>query len=92
LTNKDILTDSEQGLLQRFNTGAEELSPMNAERLVEIVSKLHQGINKIATSVEALRTVFNRPMTPDDAIKAFRQHIINITGGSKDANIRIILK
>lgn len=92
LTNKDILTDSEQGLLQRFNTGAEELSPMNAERLVEIVSKLHQGINKIATSVEALRTVFNRPMTPDDAIKAFKQHIINITGGSKDANIRIILK
>ncbi len=92
LTNMDILTDSEQGLLQRFNTGAEELSPMNAERLVEIVSKLHQGINKIATSVEALRTVFNRPMTPDDAIKAFRQHIINITGGSKDANIRIILK
>ena len=92
LSNKDILSESEQSLLTRFNSNSEQLSALNAERLVEIVSKLHQGINKIATTIEALRTVFNRPMTPDDAIKAFRQHIVNITGGSKDENIRIILK
>jgi len=42
-----------------------------------------------AISGAFLKKHFNRPMTPDDAVKAFRQHIINITG---DANIRIILK
>lgn len=92
LENKDILDGSEQGLLSRFNARSEELSPMNADRLMAIVNKLHQGINKITTSLDALRVVFNRPMTPDDAVKAFRQHITTITGGSRDANIRIILK
>lgn len=92
LANKDILDSSEQGLLERFNSGAEELSPMNAQRLVDIVNKLHQGINKITMSAAKLRSVFNRPMTPDEAIKAFRQYITDITGGSKDSNIRIILK
>ncbi|MCQ2258857.1 MAG: DUF6079 family protein [Bacteroidaceae bacterium] len=92
LANKDILESGELGLLTRFNNKSEELSPMNAERLMEILSKLQKGINWINTSLEALRTVFNRPMTPDDAVKAFRQHIRNITGGNTDPNIRIILK
>lgn len=91
LANKDILDSSEQGLLNRFNTKGEELSITNAARLVDIIIKLSKGIHKIPTSIESLRTVFNRPMTPDDAIKAFRQYINTITGGSKDENIRIIL-
>jgi hypothetical protein len=92
LANKDILDDSEQGLLHRFNTDAEQLSPLNAERLVEIVGKLHQGINKIVISSDAIRQVLNRPMTPEDAIKAFKQYINSLTVGSKSENIRIILK
>ena len=92
LANKDILDDSEQGLLHRFNTDAEQLSPLNSERLVEIVGKLHQGINKIVISSDAIRQVLNRPMTPEDAIKAFKQYINSLTVGSKSENIRIILK
>ncbi len=92
LANKDILESGELGLLTRFNNKSEDLSPLNAERLMEILTKLQKGINWINTSLEALRTVFNRPMTPDDAVKAFRQHIKNITGGNTDPNIRIILK
>jgi hypothetical protein len=92
LANKDILESSELGLLTRFNNKSEELTTVNAERLMKILSQLQKGINWINTSLEALRTVFNRPMTPDDAVKAFRQHIKNITGGNTDPNIRIILK
>lgn len=91
LDNKEILDQSEQGLLNRFNTGGEELSPANAERLVEIVAKLHRGIHKINIGQSDLRTVLNRPMTPDDAIAAFRKYINTIAGNSGDKdNVRII--
>ena len=92
LANKDILSDSEQQLLQRFNTDSEQLTATNAERLVEIVSKLHQGINKIYVTAESIRQVLSRPMTPEDAVKAFRQYINSLTVGSNGDNIRIILK
>lgn len=92
LANKEILSDSEQQLLQRFNTKAEQLSPLNAERLVEIVSKLHQGINKIFVTADNLRQVLSRPMTPEDAIKAFKKYVDSLTVGSTEENIRIIFK
>ena len=92
LANKDILSDSEQQLLQRFNTNSEQLSTLNAERLVEIVGKLHQGINKIFITPDSIRQVLSRPMTPEDAVKAFRQYINSLTVGGNGENIRIILK
>ena len=92
LKNKEILDTSEVGLLDRFNNGGEELSPMNAERLIEIVTKLHQGITKITIKPEDIRNVLNRPMTPDDAIKAFKKYIDLVTGGNKGDEVRIIFK
>ena len=49
-------------------------------------------MQEIKIDEEGIRKVLNRPMTPDDAIKAFRQYINELTGGKKDDNIRIILK
>lgn len=93
LNSVDALNDSEKGLLQRFNSNAEDLAPSNAERLVEIVYKLHKGIRKIDIAADYLRKhVLNRPMTPDDAVKAFRKYIAEITSGSETDNIRIIFK
>ena len=92
LVNKDILDDSQQGLLSRYTSGGEELSPANAGRLVEIVVKLHEGIQRITISEDDIRKVLNRPMTPEDAIKAFRKYINSLTVGSNGENVRIILK
>lgn len=93
LDNRDALDDSQQGLLDRFTKGGEELSPQNAERLVEIVAKLHKGIQKIdITTADLQRSVFNRPMTPDDAVKAFRKYINLITNGKDNDNVRIVFK
>jgi hypothetical protein len=92
LANTDILSDNEQQLLQRFNSDSEQLSPLNAERLVEIVGKLHQGINKIFITPDSIRQVLSRPMTPEDAVKAFKQYINSLTVGGNSENIRIILK
>jgi len=92
LKNKDILDSSELGLLDRFNNNGEDLRPENAERLVEIVGKLHTGIHKIPITIDNFRSVFNRPMTPEDAIKAFRKYIDSLTLGNKEDNVRIIFK
>lgn len=92
LKNKEILEGSELALLERFNSNGEELSPMNAERLFDIVNKLHQGIRKIFIKSDDIRSVLNRPMEPDDAVKAFKRYIDLVTGGNKGDNVRIIFK
>ncbi len=89
--NRDILDDSQKGLLDRYISKGEDLAPNNAERLYEIVCKLHQGIQRITISQEDIRKQFNRPMTPDEAIKTFKNYINSLTSGGKGENIRIIL-
>ena len=89
--NRDILDDSQKGLLDRYTSKGEDLAPNNAERLYEIVCKLHQGIQRITISQEDIRKQFNRPMTPDEAIKTFKNYINSLTSGGKGENIRIIL-
>lgn len=87
-----VLDESERGLANRFRNGNEELSPNNAGRLVDIVEKLHVGIHKVTLTVDAIRNIFNRPMTPDDAVKAFKKHISSLTVGGDADNIRIIMQ
>jgi hypothetical protein len=92
LVNKDVLDDGQQGLLLRFTNG-EQLSPANAGRLVEIVVKLHEGIHRIPITMDDIRTrVLNRPMTPNDAVKAFKDYIKSLIGDGQEDNTRIILK
>jgi hypothetical protein len=90
--NRDILDDSQKGLLDRYTSKGEDLSPNNAERLYDIVCKLHQGILPITISQDELRSLFNRPMTPEEAIKTFRNYINSATSGGKGDNIRIFFK
>jgi len=90
LKNKEGLDDSERALLDRFNNGTEELTALNAERLVEIAAKLHRGIDKVTITEADIRQVLNRPMTPDDAINAFRALIKSRTTGADPNNTRII--
>lgn len=92
VANKDILDDSQQALLNRFNSGAEALTPANAERLVEIASKLHRGITRITITPNDLRNIFNRPMNPEDVTKSFRDYIKTVTRGLDPDNVRIIFK
>lgn len=90
--NADVLLDaSEQQLLKRFNDGQEQLTQSNAQRLIDIVPKLHQGVNRITVTAADIRKVLNRPMTPDEAKAALRKFIDNLAGTNKD-NVRIILK
>lgn len=90
--NKDLLDESEQALLTRFNAHNEELAPENAARLVEIAAKLHKGIRRIIISSNEIRSILNRPMTPDDAIKAMRSYFNSLKGGGDGSDIRIMFQ
>lgn len=92
LKNREILDDSQQALLVRFNNKGEDLSPINAGRLVEIVMKLHEGIHKITITMDTIHLHLNRPMTPDEAIRAFKSLINIAINGNKGDNVRIIFK
>lgn len=90
--NIDTLDETDQQLVRRFQAGDEELDPDNASQLVQILAKLHKGIRRVNITAEDLRMVINRPMTPDDAIRAFRKYIDQRTNGNNDGNVRIIFK
>ena len=89
LKNVDRLEEADKRLLLRFNNNSESLTPENAGRLVEIMAELHKGIDHKVLKSDDFRRIFNRPMKPSEAIKAFKQYISALTTGSNDDDIRI---
>lgn len=85
-----VLNDGERRILERFKD--ESLTKNNVGLLLEIIGKLHQNITTVKISEKDLKTVFNRPMTPNDMIKAFNAYIKSITSGNDNDSTRIIFK
>jgi hypothetical protein len=54
--------------------------------------KLHKGLEKVELTIDALKATFNKPLTPDDAIAAFKKYIDGVASGKERNKIRIILK
>jgi hypothetical protein len=53
---------------------------------------LHKGLEKVEVSIDGMKATFNKPLTPDEAIEAFRVYIDQVTKGKERDKIRIILK
>lgn len=93
LDNVDTVLDaSEKRLLTQFKADDSTLTPEDARRLMEIIDKLHQGIQKVEISESDIRNIFNRPMTPSEIKRAFNKYIELIAGAYDNDNVRIILK
>jgi hypothetical protein len=54
--------------------------------------KLHKGLEKVELSLEGMKATFNKPLTPDEAIEAFKDYMDQLTKGKERDTIRIILK
>ncbi len=91
LQEKTVLLEPYQlKLLERFNSKEISLTPQNAELLVGIVIKLHSQLKKIPVSSTDLRNkALNRPMSPQEAVKAFSNYIKDVTEGTDADNVRI---
>ena len=56
------------------------------------IMSLYQGLEKIELSIDDMKTTFNKPLTPDEAVSAFKEYVDQISKGKERAKIRIILK
>ncbi|WP_310993753.1 DUF6079 family protein [Aequorivita marina] len=90
--NMSLLGDSQQKLLSAFKADAITLTKDNALAIRKAIMVLHQGLEKIELSLEGMKSKFNKPLTPDEAINAFRDYIDSVSIGKKRESIRIILK
>lgn len=88
----NLLNDNIQKLLTDFQSGTIELTKDNALRIRNAIMDLHKGLEKVELSIEGMKSTFNKPLTPDEAIEAFRTYIDQITKGKERNKIRIILK
>ncbi len=88
----NLLDDITQKLLTDFKSGAIELAKDNALRIRNAIMDLHKGLEKVELSIETMKSTFNKPLTPDEAIEAFKAYIDQIAKGKERDKIRIILK
>lgn len=90
--NLSLLDATQAKLLKDFKENNIALSKDNVRKIVNAVMDLHKGLIKFELTIENLKTQFNKPLTPDDAIDAFKAYIDTISKGKERDKIRIILK
>jgi hypothetical protein len=88
----NLLEESAQKLLADFKSRAIDLAKDNALRIRNAIMDLHKGLEKVELSIEHMKSSFNKPLTPDEAIEVFKIYIDKIAKGKERSKIRIILK
>ncbi|MBC6368014.1 DUF6079 family protein [Algoriphagus sp. AK58] len=88
----NLLDDNTQKLLSDFKSGVVELAKDNALRIRNAIMDLHKGLEKIELIIDDMKSSFNKPLTPDEAIEAFKAYIEQMSKGKERDKIRIILK
>lgn len=88
----NLLDQSLQTLLADFKADKLALAKNNALLIRNAIMDLHKGLEKVEVSIEGMKATFNKPLTPDEAIDAFRAYIDQVAKGKERDKIRIILK
>lgn len=87
-----LLKPKEQKLLSDYKAEQVFISIENAQLIRNALLELHKGLDKIEIDTESMKPIFNKPLSPDEAIEAFKQYIDEISRGKERDKIRIILK
>ncbi|MCC5935599.1 MAG: hypothetical protein JJU35_15230 [Balneolales bacterium] len=90
--NMNLLDLDSVKLLSDFKAGKQQLTKQNALRIRNAIMSLHKGLDKVELTVDSMKAAFNKPLTPDEAIEAFKAYIDQIARGKERDKIRIILK
>jgi hypothetical protein len=90
--NIDLLEDSQRKLAEEFKSGKIEITEGNAKTLRDIVIQLSKGIDRVEFNSDELKNFLNKPLSPEDAVKAFKDYIEKLCVGKERNKIRIILK
>lgn len=90
--NMSLLDPSQVKLLKDFENDTVKLQKDNALAIRNAIMSLHKGLEKIELSLDGMKATFNKPLTPDEAVEAFKAYVDNISKGKERDKIRIILK
>jgi hypothetical protein len=90
--NIELIDQNIQTLLINFKEDKIKLEKNNALSIRNAIMDLHKGLEKVEVSTEAMKSTFNKPLTPDEAIDAFRAYIDQVAKGKERDKVRIILK
>lgn len=90
--NLSLLDVMQQKLLTDFKANKIAMTKDNALAIRNAIMVLHQGLEKVELSIDAMKTTFNKPLTPDEAIDAFKRYIDQMAKGKERDKIRVILK
>jgi hypothetical protein len=90
--NMSLLDPSKAKLLKDFEGDTVKLQKDNALAIRNAIMSLHKGLEKIELSLDGMKATFNKPLTPDEAVEAFKAYVDLISKGKERDKIRIILK
>lgn len=90
--NMSLLDPTQAKLLKDFESDTIKLQKDNALVIRNAIMSLHKGLEKIELSLDGMKATFNKPLTPDEAVEAFKAYVDHISKGKERDKIRIILK
>lgn len=90
--NLDYLPSGRQNLIKDILNSETEITLDNAGELRAAITGLMQGIDKVEISQDEITKLFNRPLSPSEAIDNFTSFIEELSKGKERVKVRIILK
>ncbi len=87
-----LLDPTQVKLLKDFKSDTVKLQKDNTLAIRNAIMSLHKGLEKIELCLDGMKATFNKPLTPDEAVEAFKAYVDNISKGKERDKIRIILK
>ncbi len=90
--NIGLLDKGKITLLENFKNDTVQMEKSNALSIRNAIMELHKGLEKVELSTDSLKTAFSKPLSPEEAIVAFKSYIDEVCRGKERDKIRIILK
>ena len=90
--NMSLLAANTQQLLKDFKADVQPITLTNAAAIRNTIIELQRGLEKIEVNADNIKSVFQKPLTPDEAIDVFKQYIEKLSEGKERDKIRIVLK
>jgi hypothetical protein len=90
--NINVLDEEDAQLLDRFKSGELQLDKSNAIKIRNAIGTLHKGIEKVEFSPDSLKEAFYKPLTPEQALDAFKDYLDKACHGKERSKVRIFLK
>ena len=90
--NLDALSADESNRLKRYTSKSEELSQVNAQKLMDVLKKLQRGIQRVEITTQELRSRIGHSVSPREAKRAFNSYIDELIAGYDEENVRITIK